>query len=46
MNIHARLREEVFAVRMEGGVLVKPSKLACVLCAVCKDNVTKGFQNQ
>lgn len=33
INIHARLREEVFAVRMEGGVLVKPSKLACVLCA-------------
>lgn len=32
MNIHARLREGVFAVGMEGGVLVKPSKLACVLC--------------
>ncbi|KAJ6938739.1 hypothetical protein NC651_005241 [Populus alba x Populus x berolinensis] len=33
MNIYARLREGVFAVGMEGGVLVKPSKLACVLCA-------------
>lgn len=33
MNIHARLREGVFAIGMEGGVLVKPSKLVCVLCA-------------